>query len=114
MLTRVGGSRETRSHHNTPVKCSLRHRGIMVQRFDLLRNVCISGGVRGACSVAYRRHGALVHSGERDIGIKNALPYLLARIVLHFLLPLHLLRNGFCPSSAQLDRFAQKAYHRTS
>lgn len=96
MLVGVGDSRKNRPHHNVPVEGSLCHWGVVVQCFHLLQNVCRSGGVRRVYSMAYHGRGPFIHSGGQN-GIKDTLPYLLARMVLYFLLPFHLLRNGFCP-----------------
>lgn len=93
-------SRKTKPEYNIPVKGSLCHWRVVVQRFDLLQNICHSGGERGIRSMTYEGQLRFTHSGRQNVGIKNTLPYLLARMVLHFLLlPLHLLRNGFCPPS---------------
>lgn len=99
---------------NIPVKGGLCHWGVMVQRLDLSKAWGVQKRYRYPKGTAHHGGGTLKRSRGQSIGIEDALPYLLARMVLYFLLSLHFLRNGFCPSSTQLYRVLRKGYGRTS
>lgn len=85
----------------------------MVKRLDLHSVLALPlqcGGPR-----VHAAYGSGVRQGGNVLGLEDAVPYLLLRVVLDLLLALHLLRNGLRPPPKPIKLWTRvrRGYSRT-